>query len=85
VSNLDELRTRATKFMQMEELTDFPSTTQPDAQEKMHHDRERMLAPRLGNRFKDSRQPKYIKYTPLMSNRAKILEEALNADLIIAP
>ena len=34
VSNLDELRTRATKFMQMEELKEFRNTTRSDAQEK---------------------------------------------------
>ncbi|XP_027922692.1 uncharacterized protein LOC114180581 [Vigna unguiculata] len=64
VNNLDELRTRATKFMQMEELKEFCNTTRPDAQEKRHHDRE---------------------YTPLVSNRARILEEALNTDIITAP
>ncbi|XP_027932895.1 uncharacterized protein LOC114188521 [Vigna unguiculata] len=85
VNNLDELRTRATKFMQMEELKEFHNTTRPDAQEKRHHDRERTLAPRSGHRFKDSRQPKYRRYTPLVSNRARILEEALNTDLITAP
>ena len=55
VSNLDELQTKATKFMQMKELKEFRSTTLPDTQEKRHNDRERMLAPRPGNRFKDSR------------------------------
>jgi len=34
VSNLDELRTRATKFMQMEELKEFRSMTQSDTREK---------------------------------------------------
>jgi len=85
VNNLDELRTRATKFMQMEELKEFHNTTRSNAQEKRHHDRERMLAPRSGHRFKDFRQPKYSRYTPLVSNRARSLEEALNTDLIIAP
>ena len=36
VSNLDELRTRATKFMQMEELKEFRSTTQSDTREKKY-------------------------------------------------
>ena len=85
VSNLDELQTKATKFMQMEELKKFRSTTRSNAQEKRHHDRERMLAPRPSNRFKDSRQPIYSRNTPLMSYRARILEEALNTDLITAP
>ncbi|XP_027941132.1 uncharacterized protein LOC114194928 [Vigna unguiculata] len=85
VKNLDELWTRATKFMQMEELKEFCNTTRLDAQEKRHHDRERMLAPRSGHRFKDSRQPKYSRYTPFVSNKARILEEALNTDLITTP
>ena len=85
VNNLDELRTRTTKFMQMEELKEFRNTTPLDAQEKRHHDREQMLASRSSHRFKDSRQPKYNKYTPHVSNRARILEEALNTDLITAP
>jgi len=85
VSNLDELRTRAIKFMQMEELKEFCSTTRSDTQEKKYIDKERVLAPRPDSRFKDSRQPKYNRYTPLMSNRARILDEALNADLIATP
>jgi len=85
VSNLDELRTRATKFMQMEELKEFHSTTQSDTREKKYIDRERVLAPRPDSRFKDSRQPKYNRYIPLVSNRVRILEEALNADLIATP
>jgi len=85
VNNMDELRTRATKFMQMEELKDFCSTTRSDTQEKKYIDKERVLVPWLDNRFKDSRQPKYNKYTPLVSNRARILEYALNADLIAIP
>jgi len=85
VSNLDELRTKATKFMQMEELKEFRSTTQSDTREKKYIDRERVLAPRPDSRFKDSRQPKYNRYTRIVSNRARILEEALNADLIATP
>ena len=85
MSNLDELRTRATKFMQMEELNEFRNTTQSDTREKKYIDRERVLAPRPDSRFKDFRQPKYNRYTPLVSNRARILEEALNADLIATP
>ncbi|XP_027932692.1 uncharacterized protein LOC114188288 [Vigna unguiculata] len=85
MSNLNELQTRATKFMQMEELKEFRSTTQLDTREKKYIDRERVLVPRPDSRFKDSRQPKYNRYTPLVSNRARILEEALNADLIATP
>jgi len=85
VSNLDELRTKATKFMQMEELKEFRSTTQSDTREKKYIDRERVLTQRPDSRFKDSRQPKYNRYTPLVSNKARILEEALNADLIATP
>ena len=69
----------------MEELKEFRNTTRSDAQEKRHNDRERMLALRSSHRFKDSRQPKYSRYTPLVSNRAKIQEEALNTDLITTP
>ena len=84
VNNLDELRTRITKFMQMEELKEFRNTARSDTQEKRYHDRERMLAPRSSHRFKDSRQPKYNRYTPHVSNRANIHEKALNIDLITA-
>jgi len=41
-----------------------------------------MLVVRPGNRFKEHKQPKYNKYTSLISNRARILEEALQDDLI---
>ena len=84
VNNLDELRTRITKFMQMEELKEFRNTARSDTQEKRYHDRERMLAPRSSHRFKDSRQPNYNRYTPHVSNRANIHEKALNIDLITA-
>ncbi|XP_027906039.1 uncharacterized protein LOC114165669 [Vigna unguiculata] len=63
VNNLDELRTRATKFMQVEQLKEFHNTTRLDTQENRHHDRERTLAPRSGHRFKDSRQSKYSRGT----------------------
>jgi len=66
----------------MKELKEFRSTTQSDTREKKYIDRERVLAPRPDSRFKDSRQPKYNRYTPLVSNRTRILEEALNDDLI---
>ena len=85
VSNLDELQTRATKFMQMEELKEFRNTIWSDTQEKKYIDKERVLAPRPDSRFKDSSQLKYNRYTPLVSNRARILEEVLNAYLIGTP
>jgi len=69
----------------MEELKEFCSTTWSDTKEKKYIDRERVLAPWPDSRFKDSRQPKYNRYTPLGSNRARILEEALNTDLIGTP
>ena len=66
----------------MEELKEFRSKTQSDTQEKKYIDKERVLAPRPDSMFKDSRQPKYNRYTPLVSNKARILEEALNANLM---
>lgn len=49
VTNFDELKTRATKFMQMEELKEFPNTTKSDTQDKRHLEKERMVVSRSGN------------------------------------
>jgi len=82
VANLDELRMRATKFMQMEELKEFRNTTRRETLDRKQPEKDRATTCRPGSRFREQRQPKYHRYTPLISNRARILEEALNADLI---
>jgi len=85
VANLDELRTRATKFMQMEELKEFRNTTHGETHDRKHSKKERAATFRSGSRFREQRQSKCNRYTPLISNRAQILEEALNVDLISPP
>jgi len=85
MADLDELRTRATNFMQMEELKEFCNTTCVETHDRKHSEKEKVVTSRSGPRFREQRQPKYRRYTPLISNRVRILEEALNADLISTP
>ncbi|XP_020222112.1 uncharacterized protein LOC109804693 [Cajanus cajan] len=87
--DLDELRQRATKYMQMEELAEFRSQNRSDLfmgrkdAEKEHNSRPR---PRdTADREKNNRGPRYMQYTPLNASRAKVLEQALATEVLVVP
>ncbi|XP_068491909.1 uncharacterized protein [Phaseolus vulgaris] len=81
--NLDELRQRASKFMQMEELREFRNQVRVDGGEKMVIERENIpVARRVREEFKSR---KFQQYTPLNTNRTRVLQEAMVAAIIPPP
>ena len=85
-TNLDELRRRAAKFMQLEELREFRNNARAEASGEKKEDRERQGRSRTGrDQKKDNRGPRFSRYTPLNADRSKILQEALSAELIPPP
>ncbi|XP_020204903.1 uncharacterized protein LOC109790199 [Cajanus cajan] len=87
--DLDDLRQRATKYMQMEELAEFRNQNRSDLflgkkeAEKEHPPRPR---PRdTSDRERNNRGPKYAQYTPLNTSRTKVLEQALATEVLTVP
>ena len=82
--DMDELRTRATKFMQIEEHIDYHRKTQVEASKK-ERERNRGIRPPITgtDRFRTNRGPPFHHYTPLTMPRGKMLDEALQAELIL--
>jgi len=66
VADLDELRIRVTKFMQMKEMKEFRNTTKVENVDRRNPEKERMAIVRPGSRLREHKQPKYNQYTPLM-------------------
>ncbi|XP_020239621.1 uncharacterized protein LOC109818538 [Cajanus cajan] len=86
--DLDDLRHRATKYMQMEELAAFRSQNRPDLfYEKKESDKEppRSRPRDVPDREKNNRGPRYMHYTPLNTSRAKVLEQALATEVLAVP
>lgn len=79
--SMDELRRRVAQFMQVEDMRDFrkqirtksSSVEMKVVDEKLSSGKERLKGPRFSN------------YTSLSVLQAKILEEALNVDLLLTP
>ncbi|XP_068474839.1 uncharacterized protein [Phaseolus vulgaris] len=83
--NMDELRTRATKFMQIEEHVDYHRKTLVEASEKEREKNRGIHPPAMGtnrDRYRPNRGPRFHNYTPLKVPRGKVLDEALQAELI---
>ncbi|XP_020236319.1 uncharacterized protein LOC109815914 [Cajanus cajan] len=86
--DLDDLRQRATKYMQMEELVEFRSQIRPDLfLGKKESDKEppRSRPRDVPDREKNNRGPRYMQYTPLNTSRAKVLEQALATEVMAVP
>jgi len=84
--DMDELRTRATKFMQIEEHIDYHRKTQAEAYEKEKEKTQRHSSPMARtDRYWLNRGPRFHNYTPLTVPRGKVLDEALQPELIPAP
>jgi len=80
---MDELRTRATKFMQIEKHVDYHRTTLVEASEKERN--KGVRPPTMGtdrDRYCLNRGPRFHNYTPLTVPKGKILDEALQVKLI---
>jgi len=85
-TSLDDLRRRAAKFMQLEELREFRNNVRAEASGEKKEDRERQGRSRTGrDQKRDNRGPRFSRYTPLNADRSKILQEALSAELIPPP
>jgi len=83
-ASMHELKLRAADYVRMEEMqtlhtkfcNDYATTTaNPTPQPN----------PRLDTRPREPRQPRFTRYAPLTVARSRILDEALQADLIPPP
>ncbi|XP_020237882.1 uncharacterized protein LOC109817098 [Cajanus cajan] len=85
---MDDLRRRADKYMQMEELAEFrnqariETVTRPEKlTENNFQSRPKELAPRE----RTPRGPRYSQYTLLNTSRLAVLEQALASDVLSIP
>lgn len=89
-ANLDELRQRAKKFIEVEEFRDYHNHVQAEndedkgkkkdkEKEKERNDRHTL---ERGDKYKKNRKPRFYSYNPLNTDREKIMDEALNTNLI---
>jgi len=78
--DLDELRARAAKFMQLEELREFRSQAQVGENVERCKGKEKNNSQQFKQR--EPKPHRFAYYAPLNANRGRILEEALSADLI---
>jgi len=83
VLDMDELRQRATKFMQLEELKEFRHQVRSEETKTGRTSDVGQVKPVPSKSRDILRIPKFTHYTPLNVNRARILEEALNAEIIV--
>jgi len=82
-TNLDELRQRTSKFMQMEELREFRNQVRIDGGEKKVVERE--SGPMARRAREEFRSRKFQQYTPLNTNRTRVLQEAMATEIIPPP
>ncbi|XP_020229420.1 uncharacterized protein LOC109810376 [Cajanus cajan] len=85
--DLDDLRQRATKYMQMEELAEFRNQNRADLLPgKKEAEKEHLPRPRHApDRDRTNRGPRYAHYTPLNTSRTKVLEQALATEILAVP
>jgi len=86
-ASLDELKSRFTKFMQLEELHEFRNQAQAEAGGEKKDDKEweGKSGSGRGDRRRDNCGPRFSRYTPLNADRGKILQEALSTELMPPP
>ena len=82
-TTLDELRQRATKYIQLEELKEFQNKAQAPDEPERRGDRSRPT--QFGKPRYFPKGPRFTRYTPLTAERSRVMEEALNVDLLKAP
>ena len=82
---MDELRTWATKFMQIEKHVDYHKVHQTETtgkESEKEKDRGNRPGPKQSDWFRENRGPRFYSYTPLTVPRGRIIDEALQAELI---
>ncbi|XP_020204068.1 uncharacterized protein LOC109789509 [Cajanus cajan] len=87
-ASMDELRARATGYIQMEEHAEFRNSVRdsfPEKGESSTKEKSKTHFDQRSKRPRQSRGPRYEFYTPLNAPRVNILEEANHADLISLP
>ncbi|XP_020218378.1 uncharacterized protein LOC109801659 [Cajanus cajan] len=85
---MDDLRRRADKYMQMEELAEFRNQARAEVSARPDKPAEsnfRSCPKELIPREKPPRGPRYSQYTPLNTSRAAILEQALASEVLAVP
>lgn len=79
---MDELRWRATSFIQMKELYEFHDKGWGD-QKKPNSHKEKMKPIKEKDFKRQSCQPKFVTYNLLTESRAHILEKAFNEEILV--
>ena len=84
--NFDELTNWATKFMYIEELSDFDKSVQSEngRDKRKEKDKGNPSTSGWSEKFRENRGPQFLNYTPLNDARGKIPNEALQVKLIRA-
>ncbi|XP_020223144.1 uncharacterized protein LOC109805469 [Cajanus cajan] len=87
-TDMDDLRRRADKYMQMEELAEFRNQARAEVAAKPKKPAENNFRSRLKElvpRERPPHGPKYSQYTPLNTSRSAILEQALASEVLAVP
>ncbi|XP_020229088.1 uncharacterized protein LOC109810116 [Cajanus cajan] len=86
--DMNDLRRRADKYMQMEELAEYRSQARAESSGKVDKQIKQPYRGRgkeISLRDRPSRGPKYTQYTPLNTSRSVVLEQALASEVLTIP